>query len=62
VLGALLPRERVGVDEIQVADDDANSLEDEGLQHMTTFTSSYDADADREQRGRAVSHYLPAGG
>jgi EmrB/QacA subfamily drug resistance transporter len=61
VLGALLPRVRVGVEEVQVADDDANSLEDEGLQHMTTFTSSYDPDAGRGQRGRAASHYLPAG-
>jgi EmrB/QacA subfamily drug resistance transporter len=62
VLGALLPRVRVGVEEIQVAHDDANSLEDEGLQHVTTFTSSYDPDAGRERRGRAASHYLPAGG
>jgi EmrB/QacA subfamily drug resistance transporter len=62
VLGALLPRVRVGVEEIQVADDDADSLEDESLQHMATFTSSYDPDAGREQRGRAASHYLPADG
>ena len=40
VLGALLPRMRVGVEEIQVAYDDANSFEDEGLQHGTTLTSS----------------------
>ncbi len=62
VLGPLLPRVRVGVEEIQVADDDANSLEDEGLQHMTTFTSSDDPDAGRARRERAASHYLPAGG
>jgi EmrB/QacA subfamily drug resistance transporter len=62
VLGALLPRVRVGVEEIQVADDDANSLEDEGLQHMTTLNSRDDPDADRVRRGRAASHYLPAGG
>ena len=62
MLGPLLPRVRVGVEEIQVADDDANSLEDEGLQHVTTFTSSDDPDAGRARRGRAASHYLPAGG
>ena len=55
MLGALLPRVRVGVEEIQVADDDANSLEDEGLQHMSTFTSSYDPDAGR---GGAVAPLL----
>jgi hypothetical protein len=40
VLGALLPPVRFGVEEIQVADDDTDPLEDEGLQHMTTFTAS----------------------
>src|SRR3984893_6416610 len=39
VLGALLPRVRVGVEEVQVADDDADFLEDEGLEHKTTHQS-----------------------
>src|SRR6202034_233378 len=40
VLGPLLPRVRVRVEEVDIADDDANLLEDEGLQHGTTLNSS----------------------
>jgi EmrB/QacA subfamily drug resistance transporter len=40
VLGAFLPGANLRVEEVQVADDDANPLEDEGLQHRTTFTTS----------------------
>jgi hypothetical protein len=39
VLRALLARVRVGVEEVQVADDDADFLEDEGLKHETTHQS-----------------------
>jgi MFS family permease len=62
VLGPLLPRVRVRVEEVDIADDDANLLEDEGLQHGTTLNSRDDPDAGRVRRGRAASHYLPAGG
>jgi hypothetical protein len=40
VLGPLLPRMRIGVEEVDVADHDADFLEHESLEHMTTFTGS----------------------
>jgi hypothetical protein len=36
VLGALLPRMRIRIQEVQVTNDDTDSLEHEGLQHETT--------------------------
>ena len=36
VLGTLLALARIRVEEVQVTDDDADSLEDEGLEHETT--------------------------
>jgi MFS family permease len=63
VLGPFLSLVRVRVEEIDVADNDANLLEDEGLQHVTTpIALVNDPAADRAGRGRAASHYLPAGG
>src|SRR6185437_11433199 len=41
VLGSLLPRVRVGVEEVQVADDNADLLEHERLEHETTFESRW---------------------
>jgi hypothetical protein len=39
VLGPLLSRMRIRVEEVQVTDDDADSLEHEGLEHETTYRS-----------------------
>jgi EmrB/QacA subfamily drug resistance transporter len=50
VLGAFLPWIRIRVQEVQVTDDDADSLGYEGLQHGTTYPFGYI---------RTLSHYLP---
>jgi hypothetical protein len=47
---------RVGVEEVQVSDDNADFLENEGLEHVTTHQSCWPGAA----HGIAVFHYHPA--